>query len=54
MGDQTLSPGESMEGFIYFAPVKPGEDWTRAAAVKIQLVDTKTHKPVELNVPLSR
>ncbi len=54
MGDQTLSPGESMEGFIYFTPVKPGEDWTRAAAVKIQLVDTKTHQPVELNVPLSR
>ena len=54
MGDQSLSPGESMEGFIYFTPVKTGEDWASAAAVKIQLVDTKTHQPVELTVPLSR
>ena len=53
MGDQTLSPGESMEGFIYFAPVKHGEDWTRTAAVKINLAETKTRQFIELNIPLS-
>jgi len=53
MGDQTLSPGQSMEGFIYFAPVKHGEDWTRAAAVRINLAETKTQQFIELNIPLS-
>ena len=41
MGDQTLSPGQSTEGFIYFAPVKKGEDWTRATVVQIKLLPTK-------------
>jgi hypothetical protein len=54
MGDQTLSPDESMEGFIYFAPLNHGEDWTRAAAVKIKLAETKTRQIIELNVPLSQ
>jgi hypothetical protein len=53
MADATLSPGKSMEGFIYFAPVNKGEDWTRTAAVKINLTDTKTRQVVELNIPLS-
>jgi hypothetical protein len=53
MDDQTLSPGQSMEGFIYFTPIKKGEDWTRAAAVKINLTETKTQHSIELNIPLS-
>jgi hypothetical protein len=53
MGDQTLSPGENMEGFIYFAPVNHGKDWTRAAAVKIKLAETKTQRSLELKIPLS-
>ena len=53
MGDQTLSPGESMEGFIYFMPVNRGEDWTQGATVKINLTETKSQKLTELNVPLS-
>lgn len=54
MGDQTLSPGQSMEGFIYFAPVNHGEDWTHTATVKINLTETKTQQFIELNVPLSQ
>jgi len=54
MGDQTLSPGESMEGFIYFAPLKHGEDWTRTAAVKARMADTKTRQFIEFNVPLAQ
>lgn len=54
MGDQTLSPGQSMEGFIYFTPVNHGEDWTHNAAVKIKLPETKTRQIIELNVPLSQ
>jgi hypothetical protein len=53
MGDQTLSPGQSMEGFIYFTPVNHGEDWTQGAAVKIKVTETKTQQLTELNVPLS-
>jgi hypothetical protein len=53
MGDQTLSPGQSMEGFIYFKLAKKGEDWTRAASVGITLTETKTQQPIQLNVPLS-
>jgi len=53
MGDQTLSPGQSMEGFIYFTPVNHGEDCTRTAAVKINLTETKTQQLIELNIPLS-
>jgi len=54
MGDQTLSPGESTEGFIYFAPLKHGEDWTRTAAVKARMADTKTRQFIEFNVPLAQ
>lgn len=54
MGNASLSPGESMEGFIYFMPVKHGEDWTRNAVVKINLTEIKTQQVIELNIPLSR
>ena len=53
MPDQTLSPGKSMEGFVYFKPVKKGEDWSRTAAVKIILTETKTQQMMTLNIPLS-
>jgi hypothetical protein len=44
MGDQSLSPGESMEGFVYFVPVKRGEDWSRDATIKIDLIELRTQK----------
>jgi hypothetical protein len=53
MGNASLSPGESMEGFIYFTPVNHGEDWTQNAVVKINLTETKTQQVIELNIPLS-
>jgi hypothetical protein len=53
MGDATLSPGKSMEGFVYFMPVKKGEDWTRTAAVKVNLTESKTQQAVQLIVSLS-
>ena len=53
MADATLSPGQSMEGFVYFKPVKRGADWTRASIIKIALTETKTHQTIALNVPLS-
>ncbi len=53
MGDGTLSPGRSMEGFIYFTPVTKGKDWSRTAAVKVKLTETTTKKLIEINVPLS-
>ena len=52
MDDQTLSPGQSMEGFIYFSPVKKGEDWTHATIVNVNLTDTRTQQKTELNIPL--
>lgn len=53
MPDQTLAPGENMEGFIYFTPVKKDQDWTRTMTVKIRVIDTKTREAKELEVPLS-
>jgi hypothetical protein len=53
MEDQTLSPGKSTEGFVYFAPVIKGEDWTRNAVVQIKLLPTKKQNPIELKIPIS-
>jgi hypothetical protein len=53
MADATLSPGQSLEGFIYFMPVKKDEDWTRAATIKINLTETKTQQTIALSIPLS-
>jgi hypothetical protein len=53
MADATLSPGQSMEGFVYFMPVKKGEDWTRATTIRINLTETKTRQMTTLNIPLS-
>jgi len=53
MADATLSPGQSMEGFVYFMPVKKDEDWTRAATVKVNLTETKTQQTIALSIPLS-
>lgn len=54
MGDQTLSPGQSMEGFIYFTLLKPGIDWTHLTSVKASLTDTKSHQTILFSIPLSR
>lgn len=51
MPDQTLAPGESMEGFIYFTPVKKGEDWSRKMTARIRLTETSTHQMTEFNIP---
>ncbi|HZM02409.1 MAG TPA: hypothetical protein VFC44_05260 [Candidatus Saccharimonadales bacterium] len=48
LGDQTLSPGQSTEGFVYFAPVKHGEDWTRATVVQVKLLPTRNQPPIEI------
>jgi hypothetical protein len=53
MADATLSPGKCMDGFIYFSPVKEGEDWSRTAAATIHLTETKTGHVLQLNVPFS-
>jgi hypothetical protein len=53
LGDASLSPGESIEGFIYFKPVNHGEDWTRNASVKINLTEMKSQQTIALNIPLS-
>jgi hypothetical protein len=51
--DQSLSPGQSNAGFIFFKPVKKGEDWSRTASVKMTLIETKTQQPVTLTIPLA-
>jgi hypothetical protein len=51
--DQTLSPGQSMDGFVYFSPVRYGEDWSRNMNVKIDLQNTRTQQDAELSVALS-
>jgi hypothetical protein len=53
MGDQTLSPGQSVEGFIYFGPVKQGEDWTRDTVVQADLLPTQNGSPVEMKISLA-
>ena len=53
MPDQTLAPGESMEGFIYYTPVPTAGSWARGARMKINLTDTKSRETLSLTVPLS-
>lgn len=53
MPDQTLAPGQNMEGFVYYMPVKKKVDWSRGSTMKINFTDTKTQQVTELNVPLS-
>jgi hypothetical protein len=52
MPNQTLAPGRTMEGFVYFQPL-PKNGWNRGATMKINLTDTKSHEPVLMTVPLS-
>ncbi len=54
MPDQTLPPGQNMEGFIYFQPVPKDAGWARGATLRINLTDTKSHGPVSMAIPLSQ
>lgn len=53
MVDQTLSAGQSMEGFIYFSSVEKGEDWSGTTSVDVSLTEIKTHQVKEFTIPLS-
>jgi hypothetical protein len=52
--DQTLAPGQSMEGFIYFSPLPQNIHWERGAAMKVTLIDVRSHQPLAMTVPLSQ
>jgi hypothetical protein len=54
MADQTLAPGQDMEGFLYFTPVPKNAEWIRGAAVKVDLTATKTHESLAMTIPLSQ
>jgi hypothetical protein len=54
MPDQTLSPGQSVDGFIYYTPVAKKVDWSRGSIVRIVLTETRTRQETEVTVPLSR
>lgn len=54
MPDQTLAPGESMKGFIYYSPVPKNAAWPRGAKMKINLTETKSHESVSTTIPLSQ
>ncbi|MGA2751057.1 MAG: hypothetical protein ABSG59_20000 [Verrucomicrobiota bacterium] len=54
MPDQTLAPGQAMEGFLYFTPVPKNPGWIRGAAVKVNLTETKTRQPLVMSIPLSQ
>ena len=51
--DQTLPPGQSMEGFIYFSPVRKHSAWIRGTAVNIGITNITTHQPVSIKIPLT-
>ncbi len=53
MGDATISPGKSMEGFIYYELATKGGDWTRSADVKINLTETRTRQVIAFDISLS-
>jgi hypothetical protein len=50
MPDQTLAPGESMEGFIYYRSVPKDGSWTRGSAIKINLPETTSHNENQIIV----
>jgi hypothetical protein len=53
MPDQTLSPGESMEGFIYFQPVKKDKKWCHGAVMNVSLEETRSHERIAMPISLS-
>lgn len=54
MPDQTLAPGQIMEGFIYYRPVPRDGGWSRGASVRINLNETKSQKTLSITIPLSQ
>jgi len=52
--DQTLPPGQSMEGFVYFRPLPKGAAWARGATVRISLTETKSHAALPMIISLSQ
>jgi hypothetical protein len=54
MPDQTLAPGQDMEGFIYYNLVPKGKDWSDGAIVTIDLPKTATQQSAKLSIALSK
>ena len=54
MPDQTLAPGENMEGFIYYRPVPKDGKWSHGATMKINMTETTSHESVSMTIPLSQ
>ena len=54
MPDQTLSPGESMEGFIYYRIAPKNRQWSRGGKMKVSLTDTKSQEPMLMTIPWSQ
>ena len=53
MGDETLSPGKSLEGFVYFNPIPKGLDWSLTSVVKATFTEIHTHQATVLTIPLA-
>ena len=54
MPDQTLAPGENMEGFVYYRPVPKNGAWSRGATMKINMTETTSHENISMTIPLSQ
>ena len=53
MQDQTLSPGESVEGFVYF-PLDAKSNWFHGSSMKITMAEIKSHEILSMTLPLSQ
>jgi len=52
--DQTLAPGERMDGFIYYPLAAKDAGWVHGAALKVTLPETQSHGKVATAIPLSQ
>lgn len=51
--EQTLPPGDTVEGFIYYTPIPKRTDWSRGASVRVRLPEPRSGHVTAFSAALS-
>jgi len=54
MPDQTLAPGQSMNGFLYYVIAPKNHKWASAGMMKVDMTETRSHESISMIIPFSR
>jgi len=53
MPDQTLAPGQSMDGFLYYVIAPKNRKWASGGMMKVDMTETKSRESISMIIPLS-